>query len=314
MPHVATLAFMRGPLKCLPSVFSSVSVYTTLRTIYLDESGTSLKNPVAVVCGVIIDADSQWEPIEAYMSELVAELVPSALQPNFVFHASELFGGQFGKDKGHRDAAREALRRIVGMPWRFGIPVSFGFYRKTADVSEGLKIALPKDQVSFDHTMPYLLCASGCERYMRRHARPYEIATMVAENNNETKKAIKRVHSVLQGNHGHAESIFRAMNVEDLPLRRIKDTVHFAEKKEAVFLQMADAFAFVFRRFLEGIESPYELYDALLVEPAQYENLRPLQAGCRLMRQKPNPLLFPDVARPLRRFSTIPGHEEMPVP
>src|SRR6266853_1816264 len=118
-----------------------------VRTIYLDESGTSLTTPVAVVCGVIIDADRQWEPVEMYMRQLVAELVPSELRPTFVFHAKELFHGCFGKNKDHPKEARETLRRLLEIPLIFGLPISFGFHRKSPpeespERSAKLKIAI----------------------------------------------------------------------------------------------------------------------------------------------------------------------------
>jgi len=264
-----------------------------VRTIYLDESGTGLKNdPVAVVCGVIIDADHQWQPIEDYLKDLVQELVPAEFRAGFVFHAKDLCGGCFGKNKEHRAAAREALRRILRIPWEFGIAVSFGFYFKTShqfDNEEAL------ERVRLHHQMAYCFCAVGCEKYMRESARPNEIATMVAENTNEAKLAIKDLHAMLQGRTTgkFADVIFRGISEakENLPIRRIKDTVHLAEKNEALFLQLADAFGYVFRGFLAGRHKTdkyfQEYVNELLIDPENFEHLRERPAGARLIRPSP---------------------------
>jgi len=155
--------------------------------------------------------------------------------------------------------------------------------------------------------MAYVMCAVGCEQYMRENARQDEIATMVAENNNETKKFVKGAHALLRGEHKYADVIFRAISNDrkNLPIKKIKDTVHFAEKQEAVFLQLADAFGFVFRRFLEGQRGQYELFTELLFEPEKYLSLMEKEAGCQIVKQKPNPEVIPEY------FSTIPGNPEI---
>lgn len=142
---------------------------------------------------------------------------------------------------------------------------------------------------------------------------PNEIATMVAENNNETKDLIKSLHSALQGDHPYSDVIFRSVSKDQqyLPVRKIKDTVHFADKDGALFLQLADAFGYVFRGFLEGRANFDEFARALLREPDRYVHLREMPAGGtlvvpELISQKINPALnLP------RIWSTIPGHEEI---
>ena len=124
---------MRAKNDYRPLSLSGVSLAGNriVRTIYLDESGTSLNDPIAVVCGVIIDADRQWEPVEMHLKQLVAEIIPSEFQSGFVFHAKELFHGCFGKNKEHREEARRALRLLIEVPRQFGLSLSFGFYTKS---------------------------------------------------------------------------------------------------------------------------------------------------------------------------------------
>lgn len=286
-----------------------------VRTIYLDESGTSLTTPVAVVCGVIIDADRQWEPIEIYLKELVKEFVPPELRHNFVFHATELFHGCFGKNKDHPKAAREALQRIIEIPLSFGLPVAFGFHFKSDESTEpdsrpSLK---PQHLIAMHHSLAYCLCAYGCEKYMQEHGAMDEIATMVAENTHDSKKQVKRMHSILQGKHEHSDFFHRALSRDRkyLPIRKIKDTVHFAEKQEALFLQLADAFGYVFRGFLEGRRNADSLINGLLYNPGDLIKFRTMKAACHLLI----PQLIPEPINPAlilpRTWSTIPGHGEV---
>src|SRR5437879_4665300 len=66
-----------------------------VRCVYLDDAGfgDETNEPIAVVCAVLIEADSQWRKIEADVDRIIETLVPQAHRAGFEFHAKDLFSG-----------------------------------------------------------------------------------------------------------------------------------------------------------------------------------------------------------------------------
>jgi hypothetical protein len=93
---------------------------------------------------------------------------------------------------------------------------------------------------------------------MRQNADPGEIATLVAENNTDTRQAVKAAHKILTGKNLKAPADRKIFDFlldytpACLPLTKIVDTVYHAEKHEASLLQIADACALIIRYCLEG--------------------------------------------------------------
>ena len=248
-----------------------------VRTIYVDESGTSANEKILVVAGVIIDADRQWMDIANYVGALIKEYVPAEKRIGYVIHATRLFNGYHMLDPGSCRNEMDLLRKLMEIPRLFGISVGFGALRKVAPPDH---VNTPKKQKKFNailHAMAHIGCVIACEKYMIENALPNEIATMVAENREEAKSIVKHTHDLMRGAIGDVIGFIENMDenwCEYLPVKRIVDTVHFAGKNDALYLQLADAFAFVFRRFLEGKTRGDELYTDLLGKPSAYTSLR----------------------------------------
>lgn len=102
---------------CCALSFSGIPLegHKIVRTIYVDESGTdAVKNPTAVVVGIIIDADRQWEKVEAYVKSLIDEYIPEDSRDGFPFHAKDMWHGTgkiFNRERMPRERAVEALRK-----------------------------------------------------------------------------------------------------------------------------------------------------------------------------------------------------------
>jgi hypothetical protein len=231
-----------------------------VRFVYIDESGIS-NEPVLVVAGVLIDADSQWKAVQQYLNELVSQYVLEEDRPGFIFHGSDLFHGSgkiWGKrDKYTLDHSREALKALLGVPWKFGLPVVFGYIKKYP-IPPNLTPKQARSIRATNHTVAFSLCAIAAESFMHSsYVDPKEIATLVAENNAETHKAVREAHNVLAGTirSEHDRKMFTFISTQIapkwLPVRKIVDTVHFAEKHEASLLQIADAYALSIRYCLE---------------------------------------------------------------
>lgn len=234
------------------------------RHIYIDESGTSHNEPVMVVAGVVVKGNRQWRDIQRYLNSLIERYVHEEdRKPWFAFHATELFHGK-GKVFGHRDRyplerSREALKAILAIPAKFHLPVVYGVEIKETPPADstraGRRLEAQKGQAK-----TFALCVLAAESYMITSTSPNSVATLVAEKNTDTEKAVAWMHQVLQGKVRSEPgagifSVFSEMTPGRLPLTRIVDDVHFTRKGGAPFLQIADACAFIIRHHFE--KKPY---------------------------------------------------------
>jgi hypothetical protein len=244
--------------------------------VYLDESGISTNETITVVAGVIIDADKQWKAVSQYIDSLIEEYVPKEHRDGFVFHAKHLFHGSqiFDPSKYPPERRREVLKKLVEIPAKFYLPTVYGYSDKWWFRAAHERCpSRHRHRVSaVHHAVTYAFCAIAVERFMREHARPEEIATLIAENNEDARKAVKTIHHHLRGKALNAKEatatflrILRENGAGDyLPIRKIIDCVHFALKDEAILLQIADACAFTYRCYLENKPNTTELSEALM--------------------------------------------------
>jgi|GEM_PF-1574804 len=244
-----------------------------VKLFYLDESGISKHEAVLVVAGVAINADDQWMEVEQYIDQLISQHVPQENRDGFSFHATDLFHGSgevFDRNKYPLDQSHRILKKILEIPSRFRLPVVFGYLRKRQVPPSATK-RFRRAENSKNHAMVYALCALAAERFMKDRTPFGEITMLVAENNTETQRFVKEMHGVLKGQNAHAMSMhgmFESLSdqyVGLLPITKIKDTVHFVEKKDAVLLQIADACALIIRYAIEEKQGGQPFVNALSV-------------------------------------------------
>jgi len=228
-----------------------------VRMVYLDESGISIKERFTVVAGVIINADQQWKIVEKYVQELIEEYVPEESRAGFAFRGTDLFHGAKVFDRRYypRERSREALKKLLRIPAELRVPVVYGYHDKSSD-AEFEKAGSARQVAAVNQAFTYSLCVVATERYMRELAEPSEVATLVAENNDNAHKAIKLIHAFLKDKNPHVKLVHLSSYLKEiggsyLPISKIVDTVHFASKNEAILLQIADVCAFIVRCFLE---------------------------------------------------------------
>lgn len=152
---------MNGPLS-----LSGVPVKgeSLVRLVYLDESGISVHEPILVVAGVFIHADTQWVPVGRHVSSLVEKYVPAHQREGFIFHASQMYHGSgpvFDRNKYPVEKSREALHELLAIPAKFGLPVSFGFLDKRDQHDPLTTKAERRESASLNHGLVFTLCASA---------------------------------------------------------------------------------------------------------------------------------------------------------
>ena len=82
-----------------------------------------------------------------------------------------------------------------------------------------------------DQVMALTQCLIAAEIAMRDFTKADEVASIVAENNEQARKAIKAFHHFLLGvSYNGTENTTTAYH-EYIPFQRIVDTIHFATKR-----------------------------------------------------------------------------------
>ena len=239
-----------------------------MRFIYVDEAGISAKEEVAVVAGVIINADKDWKALENYLLAVRDKHIPPEHRKGFIFHAKDISAGNklFSDRKQWPPHKRKQL--IKDLLWArptVGFSISVGLSRK-----EHGKYKNEKGYALVRHLCAYASCLVGCEQYMREFGEQGEVAMIIAEDTPTAKKHVKDVHDDLVSTEPEFP-VFREL----LPMRHIVDTVHFAEKARSPLLQFADACAFAFRRHLSGFAGAEEYMEWLIGPLGKLSDLDP---------------------------------------
>jgi len=227
-----------------------------VRLAYIDEAGISSKEPFLVVAGVLIHADKNLIEIERYLDKLVAQYIPTQFQDDFVFHATELFNGGgrvFKRDdpKFPLSVRLEIAERIAVIPRRFNIRLAFGFVDKAtfprSAVVPAFATLSERDKSSAAHVTAFMVASMQIDKWMRATA-PNEVCMLVVEDNQQARSLIKETHTYHQ--HNIAGRFADPEIVQYFPFRKIKEDPLFQQKRKSSILQVADFYAYVFKRFL----------------------------------------------------------------
>lgn len=275
---------------------------------HIDESGISVNESFIVVASVITDSKRHWIELEQYLDDLVEEFVPAEHRSGFVFHAHELFHRNSVVPK---ERCHDALKALLGIPLRFYLAIAFGYLRKIPP--QQLSLAAPQKlkakQASFEagmnHSIAFTMCALGIETFMLHEADAEDVVTLVAEQNTNTRDAVKEAFNAMKGKNlsDRERMIFEfvsGMSPGRFPLRKIKDTVHMVTKHESPFVQIADACAMVIRRYLEGRPNIEEFAsvlsggnpEAILMRGQALDPETPAGYNILSFKQRPKPSLF----------------------
>ncbi|HZE52338.1 MAG TPA: DUF3800 domain-containing protein [Bradyrhizobium sp.] len=218
----------------------------------MDESGISSGDPVLVVAAVIIEADKELIAIEKYLESLVEKHIPAQNRDGFVFHATDIYGGGKADCLFHdrtvwpNEKRSAILEDLLAVPAKFDLSICVGLVQASEFPAKGSQEVHTPAQIALaSHAVALAQCEMAVEFWMRKNA-PNEVAVVIAENNNDVRKAAKDTHIYLRS----AEDMKKAgMDTTGLfPFTSIRDGIHFATKSESRHLQIADACAWAFHR------------------------------------------------------------------
>jgi len=248
-----------------------------VRYVYVDEAGTSAEEPVSIVVGLVVHADTQIMFAEAAVRE-VLQPVPPEFQDGFVFHAKDLFGSRIYRERWSMAARLTMLKSMMELPRRLGIPIALGMVRRTAEpwaMPENLSLTPAQSH----HLAAFVYCISEADRYIRNCAALNEVATVVAEDipQNNLKAVLRIAPHILRTpqvvppgmlipTQEEREAGFMRQTGE-FRVSRIRHSVHFVDKTDDPLLQLADACAFGFRRFFSDQAMGGDFVSAILGQP-----------------------------------------------
>ncbi len=246
-----------------------------MRVVYSDESGTGSEEeePITVVAAVMLNMDSQWDPV----AEDLRKLAPNDL---YEFKGSRLFRDL--RNGRHRSQADAILRGILDVPIHHHVPIFHG-----ACDRKGLRRALNsfEEQIgrklkyqATAHEMAFMACLNNVHTFMYTTL-PRERMLWISD---------KSRYETLLRNELESFNILMQLDksaglpswMQHLPTVKphapsIADTVYFGNSHESRALQLADVCCAVITRQLLRKPEATEYYD--LIRPQIiHDGLTPL--------------------------------------
>lgn len=242
-----------------------------MRLIYVDEAGTGPAEPVRVVASVIVDADNQMRELVSEMERIFDEKVPPPLREGFIFHAKQIFNPA-KKRIDYEDYVAWAfedrldfIKEIVCLPFVHDVPIGLAIcFRGIMNISPEDKDRFAKLKISvaaLEHATAFSRCLERSDHFLRNYLEEKEVGVVICEDVNEKEKLLLISAFMFKNpvfNEGPGDFLqTRAEKVLCEPAKRpiydianIIDVPHFVNKSGAPLLQLADACAFSFRRYL----------------------------------------------------------------
>jgi hypothetical protein len=232
-----------------------------MRFVYMDEAGTSEREPVTVVVALIVNADEQLMFAEAAVSEVLGA-VPEHFRKGFVFHATDVWNDEKYRQSWMMSDRLALLHAMMALPRRLKIPITLSIIRRNSppvDKMMNLGLSLAQSQ----HVQAFISCVAHADRFIRHHADLREVGSVVAEDVPEMRKFLKLAPKVARQMPMTLPSIILTeaekaqgytTQQTDIRVTRIRNSVHFVGKGDDPILQLADACAFGFRRLFSEQE------------------------------------------------------------
>jgi hypothetical protein len=225
--------------------------------VYLDESGIGdARNEKYVVVAGVIVPDTMYLDVVGRISQVRDKHVPEKYRHDFIFHATDLFQGsekRITKSEWPLAKRHDALEELISIPEQLKIPVAQGWVERQKIRNDRPELNA-QDAVVLTQAIASTVCMLSIERFMRLHTAEDALAMLIFENNDQAKKTVKQQHQEMS-----RPTFIRQIRPDVahlvgnvLPVQRIIDTAHFAEKHEAPILQLADACAYIIKRRMMG--------------------------------------------------------------
>jgi Protein of unknown function (DUF3800) len=238
-----------------------------VRVTYIDESGSSQREPILVEAGIIVNGDEQVVPVEEHLESLVEKHIPPEHWDGFFFHATDMYGGGkkdcifHDKNSWPEEKRFAILDDLVAIPAMFGLPICVGIVEKSLFPPPTETQHTPQEIAVAAHAMAIIQCEIGVELWLRANTEK-EITHIIAENNDEVRLAAKQAHTMLRNKDAIKKEGYAADH-PCFPFKRIRDGLQFTTKAESRLLQVADVCAWAIRRAGNNAPHAFRFYGPL---------------------------------------------------
>ena len=230
-----------------------------MRITYWDDCGmfNADQEPFVVVGAAITNVDNQYRPLADSLDALVEKYIPPGDREGFTFHATELWsGGKYFAERSRwpKEKRWDILEDLSKVPGQLEIPLTFGYVRR--DDFPLIKSMDLHDRERVLHNHAFLDMCGSVDRFMQE-VFPDETTILVGEDNGEVRKSAKEILKIWTdtGSYRNRAIALTPGLCDELPLRTIVDTTHFALKSEGRGLQLADLCAFLIKKHLTDEEA-----------------------------------------------------------
>ena len=249
-----------------------------VRVLYLDESGIgNLKSdPILVVAGVIVHADSQWANVANDLDRILSDATPFLSPRPSHLHATDIFhgSGEFPRDKWDQDRRWKLLDSVGALVEKYGLPVTWIAEDRKEYAKEHV------DDSPEDHLRDaYTVCAVGCmmqaEIYMRQSPNSAEVASIVMEQNKALQRRIPEMIAFMRSPGDQAKHLVAGWE-SAMPLTKIIDSPASQPKTGSSILQLADYCAFAIKRRAQNKPGGQRLVKPIVAQMLKLQMRSPL--------------------------------------
>lgn len=234
-----------------------------MRFLFVDEAGTSggPREPVAVVCAVIVHADTQTASVQERIDEIKSKIPLPFRQKYPVFHAKKIWNSKDFRDEWSLEQRKSLLMEMMSCPHDLKLALAFGAVHQDLEIPDDCWNPVTKVQVR--HGLALQHCLWKADQWIKQFCAANEVATVIAEDVPDMKEQLNFLVS-----HMKKDAAFRQMveagefdpdgSREELlaenalRIERIRTPMYFASKIQEPFIQIADSCAFGIRRYLSG--------------------------------------------------------------
>jgi len=215
--------------------------------IYCDEAGVSQTEKIAVVAAIILNPYKQVSEVEDAVRLAVCEEIPLTQRNGFIFHAKQICNDRkWSPQEGARKIARwldilSSTGAIVAISWiSKQATVELGLSKKII-TGRGHEV-FSKEDNNIAHSGAFATCLSDADRFVAECHRD-SVATVFAEDCPEMRATLTWVVRESQNPKIGATISLR-------PHSNIRNGISWVKKESCVPIQLADAVAYSFQRYL----------------------------------------------------------------
>lgn len=211
-----------------------------MRLIYIDEAGIDDKEPVRIVAGIIAHGDDHSNFVLSQAMRPIFQAIPEKYRKPYV-HATDIYNGHVNKDWAVEERL-DVMHKIMAIPRSLGIPVAIGLCKR-GGVTPPFETKPKMRPAEQEHWAACYACLGWADQYLSGLC---ENALVIAENIPSNRDFFKQIPEL------RSPPFLYMPGIQPIRTTGIEGGMMFVDKADKIGIQLADACAFAFRRYLSG--------------------------------------------------------------